>query len=237
MSADAAGLFGLDLPAPILAAARKVEALAKKPIDAKKVKKAGDVAEVVGCINDDGIPEITAFKSKPSVERVSLEVLRLQLRNRTPERRMPYAEMRHESNRRLCTWLYRVIEQEMLLAQAQSFGISVRPLLRRNLEDTVLEPLQNGGYRKGEAEPGRSRAGALDALELLVSYVDPQQAHQAMATVAKLDESIAAKLGLLYTVVENNRPFEDQRRIRAAYYLAVPFLFDTRKQASASRRF
>ena len=37
-------------------------------------------------------------------------------------------------------------------------------------------------------------------------------------------------------VVENHRPFDGEHRVRAAYYLAVPFLFDARKQSQPAGR-
>ena len=37
-------------------------------------------------------------------------------------------------------------------------------------------------------------------------------------------------------IVENQRPFENVARVRAAYYLAVPFLFDARRAAKPAAK-
>lgn len=229
MSVESARLFDVELPEAIAAAARKVEGLCGQPIDAGKSKEV-DVGRIVGFYDDGQVPRILAApRVKPTLSEVAIEVLRLELRDRITEERMPYAEMRHAENKRLCRWLYRVMEQEILLPIAQSGGVAARKDLQDRLIAEMLDPLEQGKYRPKEAEPGRARAATLDGLELLVSYVDPEEAQAVLCRIASIDEGIASKLGLLYKVVENNRPFDDVKRVRAAYYLSVPFLFDTRR--------
>jgi hypothetical protein len=117
----------------------------------------------------------------------------------------------------------------VLLAISQSHGVGSRNILQKRLFSDFLGPLQAGEYRNGDREPARTRLGSLDGLELLVSYVDNVESMNLLRQVAACDEAIACQLAVMYRVIQNNRPFDDSRRIRDAYYLSVPFLFDTRK--------
>lgn len=238
MSLESATMFDLELPETVAFVRRKVEALSNRPIETVTVDDEDtEVSRVAGTFPEPSTPRIAVRKGvTPTVEEITVEILRLELRDRLVEGRMPYADMRHAANRKLCKHLFRVMEQEILLAVAQSHGVEARKALQNRLLAEFLDPLEGGKYLPGEADPGRLRRGTLAGLELLVSYVDPMEAQGHLIRVAELDEPIAGQLGLLYKVVENNRPFDDDRRVRAAYYLGVPFLFDTRRPARPSVR-
>ncbi|MFC1708146.1 hypothetical protein ACFL59_15225 [Planctomycetota bacterium] len=228
MDVQGANLFGVELPEPIAAVVRKVEALAERPIQAS-TSDSEDVAPVMGYFAEDGTPTMKCGPEvTPDTELLALEVLRLELRKNIREDKMPYAEMRHESNRRLCKWLYRIMEQEILMSVAQSHGLSTRDEIQTRLEERMLVPLENGSYRDSEEEVLRARQGALDGLEFMISMVDTNAAMRALKRIADADSSISRQLGLMYKIVQNHRPFENAERVTAAYYLTVPFLFDTR---------
>ncbi len=232
MSVDGTRLFDLALPEALAAAARRVTGLAGQEIDTPTVKTK-DGVNLVGYFTDNGVPTIECASGyKPSLEEVALEVLRLELRGGQTEQYMPYSEMRHEMNRRLCTSLFRTVEQEVLLALSQSHGVASRGALQKRLLADFLEPLQAGKYRSGDLEPARTRLGSLDGLELLISYADNIESMNLLQQIAACDPAMASQLAVMYRVVQNNRPFDDSRRIRDAYYLSVPFLFDTRKPAT-----
>lgn len=224
--------FGLELPEPIRLVARRIEALSGQPIQVHDKMPEDQVGRVAGYFVRGSGPQLArpGKKTKVTVEEVTIEILRLQHRNRTTEERLPYADMRHLGNRRLCRWLYRVMEQEILFAVAQTHGVDVRQWWQGRLKSEFMEPLEEDEFLADTDEIERRRTGTLMGLDLLVSHVDRHEALQQLCKVADHDEGIAAQLGLLYKVVENNRPFDEVRRVRAAYYLSVPFLFDTRKR-------
>jgi hypothetical protein len=224
-------LFGIELPDRLAAVARKVEALAGAPIGEVRGGDQVDVGAVVGYFDDEGKPFVALDEKAgaPTLEGVALEVLRLQHRERRFEKNMPYAEMRHPANRRLCRRLYRILEQEVLASEGESLGLAARASIRDRLNAAFLEPLAAGRYRQGETDPGRQREGALDGLEALIAEADEKAAERIVAAVGEKDAAIARPLGMMYKVVERHRPFDGVDRVRGAYYLAVPFLFDARK--------
>jgi hypothetical protein len=212
---------------------RKVEGLAKKPLVEDRLDGA-DVGPVVGFFDDTGTPHIAVSSgAQPTIADIAVELARLDFRRGRFEKNMPYYEMRHEANRRLCRRLYRIMEQEIVLVEAESAGVPARRTIVERLVARLLEPLVAGSYRRGEVEPGRLREGALDGLELTMAESDAVAARHRLVQIAEHDPAIARPLGLMYKVVENHRPFEAGDRVRAAYYLAVPFLFDARKPAQA----
>jgi hypothetical protein len=235
-STAAKKLFGVELPEPIAKLARKVTDMAGKPIVEDRLDVA-DVSPLVGYFDDRGAPHIAASKGhEPRLEEIALELTRLDFRKGRFEKNMPYAEMKHEANRRLCRRLYRIIEEEVILAESESLGVQVRALLTARLGKSFVEPLRSGSYRAGDEPPSRIREGALDALELTVAENDSKAAERRILEVADLDMDMARPLGMLYKVIENHRPFEADDRVRAAYYLAVPFLFDARRSQGQGRR-
>lgn len=228
-STAARKLLEKELAPPIASLVRQIETERKKPFREVRLETV-DVAPVVGYVDDDGTPVLAVSKgASPTEVDVVLEIARVLHRRGRVEKYMPYAEMRHEANRRLCRRLYRVIEEEVLLADVESYGYPARKTLLDRLSERFREPLGRGVYRQGEAEPGRLREGALDALEMAIAETDATTARRFMGEIAELDAGIARPFGLMYKVVENHRPFEADDRVRAAYYLAVPFLFDARK--------
>ncbi|RME71089.1 MAG: hypothetical protein D6776_10740 [Planctomycetota bacterium] len=144
---------------------------------------------------------------------------------------MPYAEMQVEVNRMLCTRLFRVLEEEVLLSQAASHGIAARTRLAERFEKELVEPLRSGKYQKGTKEPLRSRLGALDALEFAVAAVDRPTARARMREVSELDGAIGRTAAFMYAVMDRYRPFDSWDRITGAYYVVVPFLFESRNHA------
>jgi len=231
MSDESSSLFDVELSEPIAAVVRKVEALSSQPIESTTADDdLAAVAPLVGYFDDDGKPKLACGDGhEPTEADIAVEVLRLELRDRTSEKRMPYADMRNPKNRQLCQSLYRIMENEILLALAQAHGVDSRAAITTRLEKDLIAQLEKNKYRKKERDPARTRLGTLDGLELMVAYVDRDEALRGIEQIAKHDDAIAAQLGLLYKVVQNNRPFDDGHRVRVAYYLAVPFLFDTRK--------
>jgi hypothetical protein len=229
-------LHDVELSLALDALVRKIEGEHKRPIEEQRLTEA-DVGPVVAFFDDAGAPHMALSKgATPTVEDVALELARLDLRSGRREKNMPYAEMRHEANRRLCRRLYRIVEQEIILSEVESLGVAVRRRVLERLEASFIEPLRAGNYRKGEADPGRVREGALDALEVVMTDWDDVAARNRLAHLAEIDMAISRPLGLMYKVIENHRPFEGEARVRAAYYLAVPFLFDARKPASPAPR-
>lgn len=229
-------LHDVELTLPLEALVRKIEGERKRPIEEGRLKEA-DVAPVVGFFDDAGAPHIVLSKgAKPTVEEVAVELARLDFRGGRYEKNMPYSEMRHEANRRLCRRLYRIIEQEVVLAEAESLGLGARRRFIERLEESLVGPLDAGSYRKDDADPLRVREGALDGLELMIGEWDELAARNRLSHVAERDAAIARPLGLMYRVVENHRPFDEEQRVRAAYYLAVPFLFDARKPSQPGPR-
>jgi hypothetical protein len=228
-------LFDLELPARIAEIARVVEGRARQPIhEVRGGGDHGDVAPVIGFFDDTGRPTISVGEKKGAValEAVTIEVLRLWLRNSRYEKNMPYSEMRHPANQRLCRRLYRVLEEEILNSEAETAGVTARSWMRERMVHAFVEPLSAGKYRKGEADPGRTREGALDALQASLAEVDTTAARRLGVLVAEHDAAIARAFGLMYRVVEQHRPFDGEERVRGAYYLAVPFLFDARKPST-----
>jgi hypothetical protein len=222
-------LFDLEMPARIAEMIKTIEGRAQRPIQQDR-GEAADLSPVMGYFDDTGVPRICVAPGfTPTVETVAHEVVRLWFRNGRFEKNMPYTEMRHAGNRRLCRRLFRIIEQEVVTSDTQSAGVPVRKWLTDRFRQLFVDPLQSGSYRKGEADPGRSREGALDALEAAISEVDSRAAHRLGILVAELDSSISRPFGLMYRVVEQYRPFDGWERVQNAYFLAVPFLFDARK--------
>lgn len=223
-------LFDVELPGRTGDLLRTVEARAKQPVNELRGEHA-DVSPVVGFFDDTGRPFIATAEKKgaPSPEAIAIEIARLWLRNNRFEKNMPYAEMRHPANQRLCRRLYRILEQEILTSECETLGVPVRKWLIERYTKGFVEPLVAGKYRQGEPDPGRIREGALDALEVAIATVDTNTDKRLGVTIAEADAGIARPYGLMYKVVEQHRPFEGEDRVRAAYYLAVPFLFDARK--------
>jgi len=222
-------LFDLDMPSRVGEMLKTIEARAQRPVLQER-GEAADTAPVVGFFDDSGAPHIVVAPGfTPTVESVAQEVVRLWVRNGRFEKNMPYAEMRHPGNRKLCRRLYRIVEQEVVTSETQSAGAPVRKWLQERMRTLFLEPLAQGKYRADEQDPGRTREGALDALEAAISEVDGKAAHRIGVTVAEQDAGIARPFGLMYRVVEQYRPFDQPDRIQSAYFLAVPFLFDARK--------
>lgn len=226
-------LFGVELPPRVAEVLRLVEARARQPVNEVR-GEAADVAPVVGYFDDTGRPFIACreAESAPPLELVALEVSRLYHRNNRFEKNMPYAEMRHPGNQKLCRRLYRIMEEEIVISDAASLDIPVRAFLREHYAKTLFEPLQAGKFRAKEPDPGRIREGALDALEAAIAEYDEKAAKRLGMTVAELDSGIARPFGLMLKVVEQHRPFDGADRVKAAYYLAVPFLFDARKPST-----
>ncbi len=235
-STAARKLFGIELPEPIAKVARKIEGTAQKAI----VEERSNVVEpapVVGYFDDQGTPRLAVSKgAEPALEDIAVELVRLVFRNGRFEKNMPFAEMRHEANRRLCRRLYRIIESEVVFPEAEGLDVRARNRTLERMRAAFLDPLQQGRYRPDEAGPARVREGVLDALELTIAEHDARAAERHMEAIAAADPEIARALGMLYTVVKNHRPFEDDGRVRAAYYLAVPFLFDARRPGQAPPR-
>ncbi len=230
---EARRLFDMDLPGRVGDMLRTVEGRAKQAVSELRGEYA-DVAPVVGFFDDQGRPFVAAAdkKAAPSPEAVSLEIARLWLRHNRFEKNMPYAEMRHPANQRLCRRLYRILEQEIIASECETLGAPVRRWLSDRFEKLFIEPLAAGKYRTGEADPGRLREGALDALELALGAADDKTPKRLGVLIAESDAGIARSFGLMFRVVEQHRPFENEDRVRAAYYLAVPFLFDARKPST-----
>src|SRR5437763_1596838 len=112
-------LHDVELTLPLEALVRKIEGENKKPIEEGRLKEA-DVAPVIGFFDDTGVPRVMiANGAQASVEDVAVELARLDFRCGRFEKNMPYSEMRHEQNRRLCRRLYRIVEQEIVLAEAE----------------------------------------------------------------------------------------------------------------------
>lgn len=227
-------LFNVELPDRVAELLRVVEGRIRAPVAEVRGGDAVDIAPTVGYFDENGKPAIAYEKKSggPGVEELTIEIARLWLRNGKFERSMPYAEMRHPGNQRLCRRLYRAIEEEILLSECESRGVPVRKWLTAKLERGFVEPLGAGKYRSGEADPGRSREGAIDALEATIAEVDERAGRRLTMAVAEADPGIARTYGLVYKVIEQHRPFEGEDRVRAAYYLAVPFLFDARKAST-----
>jgi hypothetical protein len=222
-------LFGIQLTPQLDALVRKLEGESRQTIREDRLD-AADVSSMVGFWDDAGVPHIALSKGAEATEEtLATEIARLEFRGARYEKNMPYAEMRHEANRRLCRRLYRVIEQEVVLAEAEALGAGARKALAARLVSSVIDPLRAGSYRRDEADPGRLREGALDALELAIAEYDEKASRRHLMEIAEKDAGISRPLGLMYKVVENHRPFDSSDRVRAAYYLAVPFLFDARK--------
>jgi hypothetical protein len=223
-------LFNVELPARVAEVLRLVEMRARQPVNEVRGESA-DVAPLVGFFDDSGRPFI-AYREKsgaPPLELLALEISRLYHRNNKFEKNMPYAEMRHPVNQKLCRRLYRVLEEEIVISETASLDIPIRPYLRDYWQAHLLDPLQAGKYRAKEADPGRMREGSLDALEAAIAEYDERAAKRLGITIAELDSAIARPFGLMQRVVEQHRPFDGADRVKAAYYLAVPFLFDARK--------
>ncbi|GIW70539.1 MAG: hypothetical protein KatS3mg102_0081 [Planctomycetota bacterium] len=232
MSPRGEGLFDLELPPTVEAVVRKVEAIAGQPIAAQKVK-GSLLGPCVGYFEDkSGTPVIEA-SGKPALEDVVLEVLRLALRGGRREQDMPYGELRHERNRALCARLYRIVEEEWLLPEAEAHGVAVRRHLTQRFDAELIEALGAGKYRKGEEEVLRTRLAALDGLELAVAAVDPATARWQVQRVGELDRTAARSMGFMLSVIDRYRPFESVEQMTAAYYVAVPFLFDTAANSAA----
>jgi hypothetical protein len=225
----AAGLFDHDLPSTVEAVVRRVEKRAGQPITTKKVKSSA-LGACIGYFTDEGAPQIDAV-GKPALEDVVLEVLRLQLRKGRGERDMPYGEMQHEINRALCIRLFRILEDEVLLSEASAHGVACRRRLTALAEESLLDPLRSGSYGKGEKEPLRTRLGALDALEMAVACVNRSTAKSRLREVSLLDDKIARPSAFMFAVMDRYRPFDSAQRMTGAYYVAVPFLFESRNSA------
>lgn len=226
-------VFHVELPERVAAMLRIVESRAGEAL----VEARGDLADVgpvVGFFDDTGKPSIAVAekKGKPSAEALAIEVARLHFRGGRFEKNMPYAEMRHQANQRLCRRLFRVIEQEVILGEVEAMGLGARAWVRERMASDFLGALATGKYRKGEADPGRLREGALDALEAAIAEVEAAVAKQVGLTVAEHDPGISRTFGLMYKAVERHRPFDAFESVRAAYYLTVPFLFDARKPSA-----
>lgn len=228
------GFFGLDLPPTIETLTRRFELTHGQPIEQKNVRS-HTVAKCLGYFSNDGFPVIESH-GKPSLEEVVLELLRLHLRRGEPEKLMPYAEMVHENNRILCTRLYRLMEAELLFADAECHGIRVRDFLVQQLTAELLDELGNGSYRSKDAEPMRSRHAVLDGLELMMADINVESARHVIRKVAEIDDRIAGPMGLVWTLIGNYRPFDSIMSARKAYYIALPFLFETSAAFSRRRR-
>jgi hypothetical protein len=222
-------VFGIDLMHPVDALLRKVEMTAKKALREDQLEHV-DLGPMIGHFDDKGAPHVGLSKgATASIEDAALEIFRMDLRHGVFEKNMPYSEMKNEVNRRLCRRLYRILEQEVVLGEVEACGLRARQKLIERLTASTLDPIMARSYRTGEPEPLRTREGALDVLELIVSECDSSDARNTLARIAELEPSISKNLGILYKIVENHRPFEAEHRVRAAYYLSVPFLFQTKK--------
>src|SRR5262245_40039636 len=147
-------LFGLELPERVHELLRNVEGRAKQPLIEVRGEQA-DIAAVMGFFDDTGRPML-AFadkKGEPPLEAVAIELARLVLRNGRFEKNMPYAEMRHPANQRLCRRLYRVLEQEMTLSECESRAVAVRKWLRDRFTRAFVEPVSAGKSRASEPDP------------------------------------------------------------------------------------
>jgi hypothetical protein len=223
-------LFDVELPPRLSDMLRIVEGRARQPVGEIRGEQA-DVGPCVAFFDDTGKP-LVAYREKsgaPPLEMLALEVARLWHRGGKLEKYMPYSEMRHAVNQRLCRRLFRIVEEEIIISEVASAGLPVRKYLKERLSELFLEPLQTGKYRASEPDPGRTREGALDALESAVAEYDENTVKRFMVAVAEADAAIARPFGLMYKVIEQHRPFDGDERVKAAYYLAVPFLFDARK--------
>lgn len=231
-------LFDIELPERLATAVRKIEAISKGPIGEVRGGEQVDVGPIVAYFDDEGKAVIALDEraGAPKLEGLGIEVLRLQHRERRFEKNMPYAEMRHPANRRLCRRLYRILEQEVLAPEGESLGIGVRAWIRGRMSAAFFEPLVAGSYRQGETDPGRQREGALDALEAALAEANEKESARLILKVGDADPAIARPFGLMYKVVEQHRPFDGVDRVRGAYYLAVPFLFDARKPTTPITR-
>ncbi|MGH7297664.1 MAG: hypothetical protein ACRELB_22190, partial [Polyangiaceae bacterium] len=191
-------LHGIDLRHPVDALLRKIEMSVKKSLR-EDVLERTDHGPVVGHFDDTGAPHVGLARGETAMlEDVALEVFRMDLRHGCYEKNMPYAEMKNEANRRFCRRLYRILEQEVVLSEVEACGIRARARIIDRLLSSAYEPMRGGAYRKGEADPGRTREGALDALELIVSECDSTDAKNHMTRLGELEPLISRPLGLMY---------------------------------------
>lgn len=227
-------LFDVELPARVGDMLRLVETRIRQTVTELRGSDKADVSSVVGYFDDTGKPFIAYREKKgpPPLELLCLEIARLWFRNGKFEKNMPYAEMRHPANQRLCRRLYRILEGEIIVSDVASLGLPIRKWTMEHYKTHFREALAAGKYRHGEPDPGRLREGALDALDAAIAEFDEKATQRLGIEIAEADAGIARPYGLMLKVVESHRPFDGEDRVRAAYYLAVPFLFDARKPST-----
>ncbi len=218
------GLFDLELPPTVDAIVRRIERKAGVAIEAKKVKNA-PLGPCVGYFDAEGTPRIECA-GKPSVEDLVLETLRLYLRQGRVEGDMPYGEMQIESNRLLCARLFRILEEDILFSEAAVHGIDARTHVYERLRAELIEPLAAGRYRKKDKATMRARLGALDALECAVASIARETARARLREISEADARIGRSAAFMYAVLDRYRPFDTWERMTAAYYVAVPFLYE-----------